>query len=81
MTPPPSPILETEPLKPPDAGSNTHETEKPLIHVFSVEGMTCASCASRVEAKLKAVSGVTAANVNFANKKAYIRVDLALRGD
>ncbi len=36
--------------------------------------MTCASCATRVEGKLKAVSGVTEATVNFASQKAYVRM-------
>ncbi|APO68089.1 copper-transporting ATPase protein ActP 1 [Rhizobium gallicum] len=40
---------------------------------FLVEGMTCASCVSRVERALKAVPGVTEANVNLATQKATIR--------
>ncbi|MGO8083070.1 heavy metal translocating P-type ATPase [Rhizobium leguminosarum] len=40
---------------------------------FLVEGMTCASCVSRVERALKAVPGVTEANVNLATEKATIR--------
>jgi Cu+-exporting ATPase len=40
---------------------------------FLVEGMTCASCVSRVERALKAVPGVTQASVNLATEKATIR--------
>lgn len=38
-----------------------------------VEGMTCASCVSRVERALKAVPGVVDAAVNLATEKATIR--------
>jgi Cu+-exporting ATPase len=38
-----------------------------------IEGMTCASCVSRVERALKAVPGVTEANVNLATEKATVR--------
>ncbi|MBY3095148.1 copper-translocating P-type ATPase [Rhizobium laguerreae] len=38
-----------------------------------VEGMTCASCVSRVERALKAVPGVVDASVNLATEKATIR--------
>ena len=37
-----------------------------------IEGMTCASCVGRVEKALKAVPGVTAANVNLATERADI---------
>ncbi|MBX4863742.1 copper-translocating P-type ATPase [Rhizobium bangladeshense] len=40
---------------------------------FLVEGMTCASCVSRVERALKAVPAVTQASVNLATEKATIR--------
>ncbi|WP_047462563.1 heavy metal translocating P-type ATPase [Rhizobium rhizogenes] len=38
-----------------------------------IEGMTCASCVSRVERALKAIPGVTEANVNLATEKATVR--------
>jgi Cu+-exporting ATPase len=44
------------------------ETQELLI-----EGMTCASCVSRVERALKAVPGVAEASVNLATEKATIR--------
>jgi Cu+-exporting ATPase len=40
--------------------------------VFRVEGMTCASCVSRVEAKLSGLEGVATARVNLATEKAVI---------
>lgn len=80
MTPPFSPILETDSSQKLDAESESAGREAAPLLVFSVEGMTCASCASRVEGKLRAVSGVTSANVNFASKKAFIRGGPGLKG-
>lgn len=39
---------------------------------LSIDGMTCASCVSRVEKALKAVPGVKEANVNIATERATI---------
>lgn len=41
-------------------------------HTLSIEGMTCASCVGRVEAALRAVPGVTKAEVNLATERANI---------
>jgi Cu+-exporting ATPase len=43
--------------------------------VFDLEGMTCASCAMRIEKGLKKVPGVIEANVNLATEKASIVYD------
>jgi Cu+-exporting ATPase len=40
-----------------------------------IEGMTCASCAARIEKALDARPGVTAAAVNFASKRATVTFD------
>jgi copper ion binding protein len=48
---------------------------------FLVQGMTCASCVSRVEKALKAVPGVVSASVNLATEKANIQGDSNLRID
>lgn len=42
---------------------------------FKVEGMTCASCVSRVEKALQAVPGVQRASVNLATEKATVQVE------
>ncbi|KKC34504.1 heavy metal translocating P-type ATPase [Devosia psychrophila] len=39
---------------------------------FRIEGMTCASCVSRVEKAIRAVPGVAFANVNLATEKATV---------
>lgn len=40
-----------------------------------ITGMTCASCANRIEKGLKKIEGVTEANVNFALEKASVSYD------
>ena len=40
---------------------------------LDIEGMTCASCAARVEKALARVPGVTAASVNLATERASVR--------
>lgn len=40
--------------------------------ILDIEGMSCASCAARIERKLKTVPGVTEASVNFASHRAYV---------
>ncbi|MFC1897680.1 heavy metal translocating P-type ATPase [Chloroflexota bacterium] len=40
--------------------------------IFSVSGMTCASCVARVEEALSGVPGVVSANVNLASEKATV---------
>src|SRR2546430_1991612 len=42
---------------------------------FALEGMTCASCAMRIEKGLKKVPGVTDAQVNFATEEATVTYD------
>ncbi len=41
---------------------------------LTIEGMTCASCVARIEKALKAVPGVTEANVNLATERASVHV-------
>src|SRR5437764_4143576 len=43
--------------------------------VLAIEGMTCASCAMRIEKGLKKVAGVIDANVNLATEKAAVIYD------
>src|SRR5436305_9695806 len=42
---------------------------------FALEGMTCASCAMRIEKGLKKVPGVTDAQVNLATEEATVTYD------
>lgn len=46
-----------------------------LTASIPVEGMTCASCVSRVEKAIRAVPGVTSASVNLATERADVRFD------
>ncbi len=45
--------------------------------VLTLEGMTCASCATRIEKGLKKVPGVKDASVNFATEQATVTYDAA----
>src|SRR5213082_2492893 len=45
--------------------------------VLALEGMTCASCAMRIEKGLKKVPGVKDASVNFASEQATVTYDPA----
>ena len=44
---------------------------------LEIGGMTCASCAMRIEKKLNKLDGVTA-TVNYATEKAQVTVDGAI---
>ena len=48
---------------------------------LDLDGMTCASCAARIEKVLTRQPGVVEANVNFATERARVRVDGAAAGD
>src|SRR5713101_8621077 len=48
--------------------------------VLALEGMTCASCAMRIEKGLKKVPGVKDASVNFATEQASVTYDPAQTG-
>jgi P-type Cu+ transporter len=62
---------ENIPLAQPAAESQT---------VLALEGMTCASCAMRIEKGLKKVPGVKDANVNLATERATVTYDPAQTG-
>lgn len=42
---------------------------------FKIDGMSCASCANKIERSLRALDGVKEANVNFAIEKATVAFD------
>ena len=48
---------------------------------FAVDGMSCAACAARVERALRAVPGVTEANVNMATETASVHAESPLAFD
>jgi Cu+-exporting ATPase len=52
----------------------------PRVVELVIEGMTCASCASRIERKLNALDGVRA-TVNYATEKATVTIDDARSDD
>ena len=56
-----------------DAGYDPVDPRPREGQTFRVEGMTCASCSSRVEKALAAVPGVESAVVNLATHKATVR--------
>ncbi|MGH7739266.1 MAG: heavy-metal-associated domain-containing protein, partial [bacterium] len=61
------------PSKSPAGDARGMEAESSSV-ILSVGGMSCASCAARVEKRLKAVPGVQKASVNFAAQKAYVKL-------
>ena len=48
---------------------------------FAVEGMTCASCAGRIERALRKVPGVVDAVVNLATERASVVVSTEVEDD
>ncbi len=57
---------------------STHDHEASTSrHVLDVRGMTCTSCAARVEKKLNRLDGVTA-SVNYATEKATVEAPAGL---
>ncbi len=53
--------------------SRTADTSAPADYDLLIGGMTCASCANRIETKLNKLDGVEA-SVNYATEKARVRV-------
>ena len=54
----------------------TATAEKPTGHAdLPIEGMSCASCAMKVEKSLGAVEGVSEATVNFATGRAAVEFE------
>jgi Cu+-exporting ATPase len=65
------------------ASDSTHSTEAPPAIEradLPIEGMTCASCANRIEKRLGKQPGVQSASVNFATKVATVKYDPAATG-
>ncbi|WP_312839087.1 copper-exporting P-type ATPase CopA [Pantoea piersonii] len=72
--PKPEPLTASEP--PPEALTTVAETqpaqESESAQFLLIEGMSCASCVSRVEKALKKVPGVTQARVNLGERSALV---------
>ncbi|MGH2509521.1 MAG: cation transporter, partial [Ktedonobacteraceae bacterium] len=67
------------------ATETEHVKEQPQESVtsqvtFTLEGMTCASCAMRIEKGLKKVPGVADAQVNLATERGIVTYDPTLTG-
>ncbi|RJX31043.1 MAG: copper-translocating P-type ATPase [Oxalobacter sp.] len=60
------------------SGSLSSDNLSPSAQTLDVEGMTCASCVTRVEKALMKVPGVTDVSVNLATNKALIKSDAAI---
>lgn len=59
-------------------GESTTRTEAPTVLELQIDGMTCASCANRIERKLNKLDDVTA-EVNYATEKARVQIPAGLQ--
>ena len=59
----------------PEAERETHASPASAPVSLAIEGMTCASCALRIEKGLKKLPGVSEANVNLATEQATVTYD------
>ena len=57
------------------AGYELHADQSEKQITMPIEGMTCASCAQRIEKTVSKLNGVSSANVNLATEKATIHYD------
>ena len=71
-------VTETTRLNEHDAVVSQGEREDRAV--LALEGMTCASCAMRIEKGLKKLPGVKDASVNFATEQASVTYDPAQTG-
>lgn len=71
----PEPALGYDQLARPGGARQAETGAEPVVLQVRVEGMTCASCARRVERALTSVPGVRRASVNLALAKAGLEVE------
>ncbi|HEV2404538.1 MAG TPA: heavy metal translocating P-type ATPase, partial [Ktedonobacterales bacterium] len=64
-----------QPATPAAADAETGADGQTLTTTLSLEGMTCASCAMRIEKGLRKVPGVASASVNLATERANVQFD------
>lgn len=65
-------------VEPREANATVAETQRTIT--LAIGGMSCASCATRIEKGLKKVPGVAEAAVNLATERATITLDPAVSG-
>ena len=46
-----------------------------MIKEYHISGLDCANCAAKLEHKLKNINGLDSVNINFFNRKMYIKVE------
>ncbi|HCI82362.1 MAG TPA: heavy metal translocating P-type ATPase, partial [Ktedonobacter sp.] len=73
-------VTETNATRNPIAQQIETPTQESCQATFALEGMTCASCAMRIEKGLKKVVGVTDAQVNLATERATVTYDATQTG-
>ncbi len=73
-------MIETQNAKIPIQKNVQRQDSPTSLATFAIEGMTCASCAMRVEKGLKKVPGVADAQVNLATEKATVTYNPTLTG-
>ncbi len=69
-----NPKFPTEPVPEPPQKPVPYDSPS-SVAFLDIEGMHCTSCSSLIEKSLRKLSGVEAANVNFASEKARIKFD------
>ncbi|HHY48021.1 MAG TPA: cation-translocating P-type ATPase, partial [Firmicutes bacterium] len=68
--------MEARPVESLGSKGKTNNEDKARVEI-SISGMSCASCAVRVENALKDIPGVTSAAVNFATERATVEYNPA----
>ena len=66
------------PERPPTRSDTVPPKTGPTTVTLPVIGMSCAACAVNVEGTLRSIPGIQSANVNFANKSAFLSYDPAM---
>jgi Cd2+/Zn2+-exporting ATPase len=49
--------------------------EAVLVKEFILDGLDCANCASKIEAKVNDIDGIKQAQMNFANKTLTVEIE------
>lgn len=59
-----------------DTGYDAKASDDELVTItFKISGMSCTSCAQKIEKKLKSIEGVVQVSVNFTMEKATVKYD------